>query len=167
MPTAAEMIVGGIGQRFHTGGYKVFQNVPLPNGPMAALTASRTYFSWKGLIIFSQHVIVRQMDNARLPDIQDLFEAGFRYGKQVNKVPLPRGFQFGYMIIPVIVGADAEVAMVQYACASPRKHWSLFEFPVFVDTRTGQTYCFSGTAAWGAFFYSDMRRLVHEFITPR
>jgi len=164
MATTAD-IINAIARRLGEGGYKVSRDVSLPEGSVAKVAASRTYFSWKGLVILSQHVVIRQLDNARTQDVQELFEAGFRFGKQANWVPLLRGMQFGYMVIPVIVGTDPDSALVQYVSASPRKHWSLFEYPVVVDSRNCRTFNFQGTALWGAFFFSDMRQVVERYIT--
>jgi hypothetical protein len=164
MATTAD-IINGIERRLSEGGYKVARDVALPGGPVAAVTASRTYFSWKGLVVLSQHIVVRQLDNAKSQDVQQLFEAGFRFGKQANRVPLLRGLQFGYMIIPIIVGADPDSAVVQYVSASPRKHWALFEYPVVVDSRDCRAFHFQGKALWGAFFFSDMRQVVERYIT--
>ncbi len=164
MATTAD-IINGIGRRLSEGGYKVSRDVALPGGPVATVTASRTYFSWKGLVVLSQHIVVRQLDNAKSQDVQELFEAGFRFGKQANRVPLLRGIQFGYMIIPIIVGADPDSAVVQYVSASPRKHWALFEYPVVVDSRDCRAFHFKGKALWGAFFFSDMRQVVERYIT--
>jgi hypothetical protein len=163
MATTAE-IIEGMARRLAEGGYKVAREVALPGGPVARLTASRTFFSWKGLVLFSQHIVVRTLDNARTQDIQELFDAGFRFGKHINKIPLLRGMQFGYMVIPVIVGADPDNGLLHYVSSTPRKHWSLFEYPVVVDSRSNNMFCFSGTAAWGAFFYSDLRRVVETYI---
>jgi hypothetical protein len=163
MATSSE-IIDDISRRLSEGGYKVSRAVSLPGGIAAKVTASRTYFSWKGLVILSQHIVVRELNNGRVQDVQDLFEAGFRFGKRANWVPLLRGIQFGYMVIPVIVGADPDSSLVRYVSAQPRKHWSLFEYPVVVDLRNRQTFYFQGTPIWGAFFFSDLRRLVEKYI---
>jgi hypothetical protein len=160
-----EDIIESIARRLSEGGYRVSREVALPNGPVAKIAASRTYFSWKGLVILSQHIVVQQLDNAKTGDIQELFESGFRFGKHANRIPLLRGMQFGYMIIPVIVGANPDSALVPYVSALPRKHWSLFEYPVFVDSLKSKTFSFQGTAVWGAFFFSDLRRVVEKYIT--
>jgi hypothetical protein len=86
------------------GPFKVSRNVELSDGKKADIAASRTYISWKGLVILSQHIVVRHIDNATQDDAKALFKAGFRFGKKANWVPLLRGLQFGYMVIPVIVG---------------------------------------------------------------
>src|SRR5437016_2876516 len=86
-------------------GLRVTHDVQLPDGPIAALFASRTYFSWKGLVILSQHVAVCDYSDrkATVSDAQALFEASFRRAKKVNWVPLLRGMQFGYMVVPCLV----------------------------------------------------------------
>jgi hypothetical protein len=162
--TLRSELIDLIGQRFSAGGYKVSRDVSLPDGTAATLTASRTYFSWKGLVVLSQHIVARELDSGSAQDMQDLFEAGFRFGKRANRVPLLRGMQFGYMIIPVVIGVDPDSSLVEYVAGQPRKHWSLFEYPVLVDLRNRQTIHFKGTPIWGAFFFSDMRRLVEEYI---
>jgi hypothetical protein len=117
MAATAE-IIDSIARRLSEGGYKVSREVALPDGPVVKVAASRTYFSWKGLVVLSQHIVVLQLDNARTQDVQELFEAGFRFGKHANWVPLLRGMQFGYMIIPIIVGADPGKA---WCSTSPRR----------------------------------------------
>ncbi|MDY3555564.1 hypothetical protein R5W24_004707 [Gemmata sp. JC717] len=149
-------------------GMRVSRRVELPDGPVADLFGSRTYFSWKGFVILSQHVAVCDYgDRTATPaDAQALFAAAFRRAKKVNRVPLLRGMQFGYMVIPCLIVQSADDALVEYAESRPRKHWSLFEFPVVVDRSSGRTHCYTETAMWGAFFFSDMRALVRRCIVP-
>ena len=146
------------------GPFKVSRNVDLPDGNRADITASRTYFSWKGLVILSQHVVVRHLDNATRDDAKALFDSGFRFGKKANRVPLLRGMQFGYMIIPVLVGESPDSSLLEASSQRPPRHWSLFEYPVVVDLSANQIICFKGTAVWGAFFFSDMRKVAETYI---
>jgi hypothetical protein len=145
-------------------GLRVSRQVQLPDGPVVDLFGSRTYFSWKGLVILSQHVAVRDYAGAAATpaDAKALFEAGFRQAKKVNRVPLLRGMQFGYMVIPCLVVETADTALIEYAVSRPPKHWSLFEFPVVVDRSTGRTHYYNHTAIWGAAFFSDMRKLAER-----
>lgn len=142
-------------------GLHVSRQVELPGGPVVDLFGSRNYFSWKGLVIISQHVAVRDCagSEATPADAQALFQAGFRRAKQVNRWPLLRGMQFGYMVIPCLVVATATKALIDYAESRQSRHWSLFEFPVVVDRSTGRTHYYTHTGIWGAFFFSDMREL--------
>jgi hypothetical protein len=67
-----------------------------------------------------------------------LSEGGYKVSREVtlpagavaNRLPLLRGMQFGYMIIPIIAGTDPDSALVQHVSALPKRHWSLFEYPV-------------------------------------
>ena len=142
-------------------GLRISSQVQLPDGPVVDLFGSRTYFSWKGLVVLSQHVAVREYAGATASpaDAKALFEASFRQAKKVNRVPLLRGMQFGYMVIPCLVVASADRALIEYAESRPPKHWSLFEFPVVVDRSTGRTHYYNQTAIWGAAFFSDMRKV--------
>src|SRR5687767_1970701 len=86
--------------RLSSAGFRVGSNVELSDGSTADLGASRTTFSWKGLVVISQHLLLRRASSCSVPELQAFFEAGFHYGKSANRVPLFRGLQFGYMIIP-------------------------------------------------------------------
>ena len=143
-------------------GLHVSQQVELPDGTVADLFGSRTYFSWKGLVLLSQHVAVQDYaDTIATPaDAQALFDASFRQAKKVSRVPLLRGMQFAFMVIPCLVVATADEALIEYAENRPRKRWSLFEFPVVVDRSRGRIHYYKRTAMWGALFFSDMRKLV-------
>jgi hypothetical protein len=145
-------------------GLRVSHDVALPGGPVADLFGSRTYFSWKGLVVLSQHAVVRDYGDAAVSpaDAAALFEAGFRQAKKVNRVPLLRGMQFGYMVVPCLVVAKADGKLIEYAVSRSPKHWSLFEFPVVYDRSTGLTHYYNHTAIWGAFYFSDMRKLARQ-----
>jgi hypothetical protein len=142
--------------------FRVSRDVSLPDGATADLTASRTRFSWKGLVIISQHLLLRHLPTATVADFHALFDSGFLYAKRVNRVPLVRGLQFGYMVVPCIAIDTATPDLIAFASSRPRKHWCIFEFPVLHDLSTGQTHYFQETAMWGAFFFSDMRSLAES-----
>lgn len=148
-------------------GMRVSRHVELPGGPVADLFGSRTYFSWKGLVILSQHVAVFDYTEraATTVDVQSLFDAAFQRAKKVNRVPLRPGMQFGYLVMPCLVVKSVGKALVEYAEGRPPKHWSVLEFPVVVDRSTGKVHFYNQTAVWGAFYFSDMRKLVRQCIT--
>lgn len=144
--------------------FRVSRGVSLPNGTTADLAASRTTFSWKGLVIISQHLLLRHAPTATVADFHALFDDGFLYAKRVNHVPLLRGMQFGYVIVPCIAVDAVTPDLIAFASRRPRKHWAIFEFPVLHDLSTGQTHYFHETAMWGAFFFSDLRSLTQSSI---
>jgi hypothetical protein len=137
----------------------VSRDVELPEGPLAHLVGSRTYFCWNGFIIISQHLVLRRVETASRADAERLFAAGFRYAKRVNRVPLLRGMQFAYTVLPCLVVDGAEEDLIRYVEGTPRKHWALSEFPVVVDLSTRNVHYHQGTPLWGAIFFSDMRHL--------
>lgn len=145
--------------------YRVSLSVDLPDGSTADLTASRTYFTWKGLCILSQHLFITRMDNAQVDDMKKLFETGFDFGKGINRVPLLRGMQFGYMIVPIIATSNPSKALLEYAVSQPRKHWAIFEFPVVLDLESGEAHYFRQKFVWwGGFYFSDIRKVVSRYI---
>ena len=144
--------------------FRVSRGISLPNGTTVDLAASRTTFSWKGLVIISQHLLLRHAPTATVADFHALFEEGFLYGKRVNRVPLCRGLQFGYIVVPCIAVDAATPELIAFAWSRPRKHWCIFEFPVLHDLSTGQTHYYHETAMWGAFFFSDLRSLTQSTI---
>ena len=153
-----------IAKRLSDGGYRVERSVQLQDTTTADVTASRTYFSWKGLMILSQHILIKEVESADGSVFSSLFAAGFRFAKKRNRIPLLRGIQFGYMILPVIVTTNPQADLVGYATTIPRRRWSLFEFPVVVNANTGRADYFRGTPLWGAFLFADMRAIVEKFI---
>jgi hypothetical protein len=157
-------ILTDIEQRLRAGPYRVVRDVALPGGMRAAVAASRTYFSWKGLVILSQHILVAQIDNADSKSVEALFGAGFAYAKSVNRIPLPRGFQFGYIVLPVIITKTPNPELIRYVAKSPRKHWSLFELPIVVDADSGTASYFHGKALWGYAYFSDMLSVARKYI---
>lgn len=162
--TGVPNYLSSVSSRMRDFGLRVSSQVQLPDGPVADLFGSRTYFSWKGLVILSQHVAVRDYAGAAASpaDAKALFDASFRQAKKVNRVPLVRGMQFGYMVVPCLVVETADRALIEHAESRPPKHWSLFEFPVVVDRSTGRTHYYNQTAIWGAAFFSDMRKLAKQ-----
>jgi hypothetical protein len=148
--------------RLSSTGFRASRSVELPDGSTADLAASRTAFSWKGLVVLSQHFLLRRAPTCTAADLQAFFETGFRYGQRINRVPLLRGMQFGYMVIPCVAVEAATPELIDYATSRPRKHWCLFEFPVVHDLSTGHTHFYRETAAWGAFYFSDVRSIVES-----
>ena len=145
-------------------GYRVSRDVQLPDDGIAQIVASRAYLSWKGWVIQSQHILVQTINSPTVADMKNLFESGFRIGKKRNRVPLIRGLQFGYMIIPVVVANVVSNEVTQYVSQQPPNRWCLMEFPVVCDATSNETFYFKGTPVWGAFFFSDLRNVVAKHI---
>ena len=141
------VLLASVEDRLEARNLQVTRRVKLPGGPTADLIGSRTCFSWKGLALISQHVLIRSAESATREDAEDLFDAGFRYAKKVNREPLSRGLQFGYMVIPCLVVSNVDDALVRYANRRPRKHWAFLSsrwWSMFMPKRritTGRRRC--------------------------
>ena len=72
--------------------------------------------------------------------------------------------QFGYMIIPVAISKGVSEDVRRFVTQQPKERWALFQFPVACDTESGSTFYFEDTAMCGAFFFSDMRAIVEQYI---
>ena len=144
--------------------FKVSRDVTLPDGNEVGLAARRNVFLWKGLVFLSQHILVTQKTSPTIADFQSLFQSGFEHAKKVNRIPLLRGMQFGYMVIPCIAGPDLGGGVVRNVAGQPDKHWSLYEFPVAVNLGSGETHYFRGRSMWGALFFSNLRGLASDHL---
>ena len=151
-------------QRMHGTKFKVSRDVALPDGTPVSLAARRDVFLWKGLVVLSQHILVTHKTAPTVADFQSLFRSGFEYAKKVNRVPLLRGLQFGYMVIPCIAAPSMNGVVVAHVTGQPDKHWSLYEFPVAVDLGSGETHYFRGRSLWGALFFSNLRALASDYL---
>jgi hypothetical protein len=136
----------------------------MPDGISADLVASRTILG-PMLTLMSKHILFRHSAAGSVSDLQAFFESSFRYAKHVNRVPLLRGMQFGYMIIPCLAVGSPSPDLIAYVTGQPRQHWALFEFPVVYDLSSHQTYYFRETAAWGRFLFPQMRSIVENHIS--
>lgn len=156
-----EDYLASIESRFKQAGYKLMRGVRLPGGRTCDLVAAKTYFSWKGFIFISQFVFVARVEWPVPADAQRLFEAGLKYCQDGVDLPiLFRGLQAGGMIVPCLVSESVNEATVEFANQIPRKHWALFEFPVFHELKAGRTHYCRKKGWWGRLFYSDFHKLV-------
>jgi len=151
-------------QRMDGTKFKVWRDVTLSDGNAVSLAARRNVFLWKGLVVLSQHILVMHKTAPTVADFRSLFQSGFEHAKKVNRIPLLRGMQFGYMVIPCIAGPSMDRGVVSHVTGQPDKHWSLSEFPVAVDLGSGETHYFRGRPAWGALYSSNLRALVSDFL---
>lgn len=157
-------VLKAIRNRLAAGPFRVQEDVALHNGSSLDLVASRGYFSWKGLVFLSEHIVVRTVARPSPADFNELFQAGLAYAKKRRVVPWPRGLQFGFIIIPVILAEELSSDVLRFVSSPPKKRWSLFEFPVACETRTGAAHYFQGRSMWGAFYFKDMRDVAERYL---
>ena len=158
-------LVAGIRDRLSAGPFKVTPNVKLAYRDVD-FVASRGYLSWKGLVFQSQHLFCAAIAKPDPADFEALFTNGYQYAKRNRRIPWPRGLQYGFMILPVIVADEISEEVRGFVTSQPKKRFSIFEFPVAIDSTTGRAHCFRKTAAWGAFFFKDMRAVVDRYVVP-
>ncbi len=147
--------------------FRISHDVTLSDGRISQMVASRTSFSWKGFVILSQHLVFLKMENPTVAELSQLSEVSFNLAKQRNWVPLLRGLQFGYMIIPVVIADTITDEVKEYVTSQPPKKWALFEFPVVCDANSEATYYFNGTPLAGCLYFSDLRNIVTKYITEK
>jgi hypothetical protein len=125
-------------------GMEVSCPAELQHSARAELFASRTYsksIPGSAPVAVSQHVAVRDCtaSDATPADVEALFEAAFCQAKKVNRVPLPRGMNFVYTVMPCLVVAGPDRSLIEYAERRPRKRGrGLLELRVVVDRSTGR-----------------------------
>lgn len=161
----ATAVVSGIRDRLSAGPFRVIPNVKLAYRDVD-LVASRGYLSWKGLVFQSQHIFCAAIAKPDRTDFEALFTNGYQHAKRNRRVPWPRGLQYGFMILPVIVADEISQDVVGFVTSQPKKRFSIFEFPVAIDAATGTAHCFRKTAAWGAFYFKDLRTVVDRYLAP-
>jgi hypothetical protein len=156
-----------IERRLADGPFTVSRDVDLGGGATASLVASRTTFSWKGLAVLSQHLVVQQLARPTPHDIDQLLRRGFSVARRRNKVPLVRGMQFGFMLVAVVVADQVTQDVLDLVAQAPRKRWGVFQLPVITEAATGNAHFFRGTPLWGGLFFSDLRALIARYVTGR
>lgn len=155
------------------------------DGSTVALTASKLSFVWKGLVLISQHLVVKQCENPTVEEMKQLFEVGFQFARKNNRVPLPRGIQFGYMIVPCIVTervqtslaplppiAEARdssqnlesLSLMQYVANPPKSHFSIIELPVLYDLASSKAHYFRANATWGSWMYPIAQKIAGKYV---
>lgn len=129
--------------------------------------ASRTIFVIAGLYFLSTHIVALEKDGAKSHDIDELFGEGYRLARRINKIPLPRGMQFGYTVMPLIIGKDPDSEALLYA-ASPltMPRYSLFNFPVVIDLTRCQVAFFEGFTKFGGGILPSVQDIVTKHLEP-
>jgi hypothetical protein len=131
-----------------------------------SFVASKTKFVLFGFVLMSTHIVVLEKDAATANDIEGLCDTGFKLARRINWVPLPRGFQFGYSILPLIVGKNPDPELLLCAASPPELRWGVSRFPVVVDLTENQVAFFEGFKKLGAAHWPILQKIVIEHIEP-
>lgn len=128
--------------------------------------ASKTIFVPTALCLMSVHVVVLENDSARPHDIDNLFDIGFKFAKRINKIPLLRGMQFGYVVMPLIIGKVLDRETLLYAATSPSYRFALMEFPIVIDLMQCRVVFFEGFTKVGSAVLPSVQDIVTKHIEP-
>ncbi|MGH8225466.1 MAG: hypothetical protein ACRER1_04860 [Gammaproteobacteria bacterium] len=134
--------------------------------PTIRFVASKTIFILAGLLLASTHIVIMEKDEAKPHDIDNLFDSGFKLAKRINHVPLLRGMQFGYVVMPLIIGKNPDAESLLYAASAPVPHFGLAEFPVVVDLTRQQVAFYEGATKMGGAIWPSMQKIVMKHIEP-
>jgi len=136
------------------------------NAAPVRFVASKMKFIIPVLALMSTHIVVLEKDEAKPNDMDNLFDMGFMLAKRINRIPLLRGMQFGYSIIPLIVGKNPDSELLLYAALSPETRFSLFKFPVVMDLTRHQVAYFEGFKKFGGVIWPILQKIVTTHIEP-
>lgn len=129
--------------------------------------ASKVFFMTMGFALLSTHVVALEKNEANQEDIDSLFEVGFDLAKRFNHIPLLRGMQFGYEIMPLIIGKTPHMETAMYAVSAPTMpKFGVQNFPVVIDVETCRAAFFEGFKARGGAFTLIAQKVVTKVIEP-
>lgn len=146
--------------------YRIRRGEQLDAQPVQ-FVASKTIFIFTGLLLVSVNIVVLEQDEAKPYDIDNLSDIGFNLAKRMNRVPLLRGMQFGYVVMPMIVGKNPDSESLLYAASAPsRWRFGLIKFPIVVDLTRCQVAFFEGYAKLGGAIWPSIQKIVTSHIEP-
>lgn len=182
-----EHYLNGMHDRLEKDRFYVRRDVELPGGSYAWLAAARVHFSWNGLHLISQHIFARYSYEPTVEEMQRFYEAGLEYAQQHNQVPLLRGMNFGYMIIPCLIMEHEELvvdplappiptvesskrtrlSIMQYVAGPPRPHFAITELPVLYGLYSDKAHYYQGGRLGSTWLHPMARKLVTRYIEYR
>lgn len=160
-----DLVASRLAERLSEAHFRVRTGEQLGAQPIR-FVASRTKFIVAGMALMSTHIVVLEKDEAKPRDMDDLSSKAVKLAKHINRIPLPRGVQFGYGVIPLIVGRNPDSELLLYAASAPTARWGLFEFPVVIDLTREQAAYFEGTKKWGQLLWLILQDIVAQHIEP-
>jgi len=82
-------------------------------------------------------------------------------------VGLPRGLFAGLSVFGVALARSLDGRIARSVRESkPRKHWAAIEMPAVYDAGADRLVYFEGTPAWGAAYYSGLRKQLSDLLSP-
>lgn len=117
--------------------------------------------SW-GFTRLHTFIVAHEVEVATADDIEELSERSTRYAVR-NKGGLPRGFQTGVAVLPVLICRTAPDDAVAVAERQPRKRFATLVLPVLIDLSQQRIVTYHEPRFWGSLyqdFLGQQQRLV-------
>jgi hypothetical protein len=153
MTSGPETVLSDLEQRLRADGCDV-NTASLRGGP--ALVGRRSDFKVSWFLTNAT-----PLPHVTLAAIQDYTQAAVQHAKEA-KGGLPRGFQTGVAVFPVLVGEQVDPDAAAWAAEKQRLEFACMTRPVVVDAGTGQAHAFRGKARLGGVYN---RHLVGKLAT--
>ena len=132
-------------------------------GGLEAVIARRAQFHWT-LTRLHIFVFLFETSNLNQDEAVKLTDAARAFAT-ANKGGLPAGLQTGSLAMPVFIAdGDAGAAKEWAWTGRPKKHWGVFEWPIVIETGTGDVAYCDDRGLWGAAYVPTARRIVEEHV---
>ncbi len=132
------------------------------------LIASRRSFYWDCLLTWMNYTVFLRRVTTLSAQLIDLDRPQLKSeAKQLNRSPLPRGFQSGNAILVVYLADQVEHEAQKICEQSRRLEFAQFYVPAAIDLSNGATYFVRHTPMWGAVYYGKFRYILARLISPQ
>ncbi len=112
-----------------------------------------------------QFFFLREMEGADGAQAQAFAEACVQRAL-ANYPGLPRGFQNGVVIYPVLCQQRATPGALEYVRALPKNHFAAFACPMLFEYATGNLYYGTELPVWGFAMVGGIRKAGAALLKP-
>lgn len=101
-------------------------------------------------------VLFGRVEHATGDNVREFSALCARWAAQ-DKGGMPRGFQTGSAVLPVLVCDTADASAREELDRRPAKHFALFELPMLVELSQGRWATYTGRMRWGGVYQDFLR----------
>ncbi|HXH81076.1 hypothetical protein [Nocardioides sp.] len=146
-------------QRLVAAGYQAHQADPTT----FLAGVRRAVFRWRwGFTRLHTFVLFGRVEHATGDHVREFTALALRWAEQA-KGGMPRGFQTGAAVLPVLVCNTADASALEQLNRRPAKRFALFELPMLVDLSQGRWATYTGRMRWGG-VYQDFLRAQQQLV---
>ncbi len=110
--------------------------------------------------------VVKEVNDISPEIIKSISAQIYQYSKKHRNNFLPAGIFGGYWVFPIFICNGVSLSVSEWIKTSlPPKHWSSAEFPVVIDSSSGNSFYFQGKVMWGAAYQAGFRQLAIDLIS--